>query len=191
MTSEDLQDLREMQADLIAAERSRWEPRCVAGAFHVRQTPEPFVLTMQAWIDLDAVESPFLLGAFPEAESALAQFEEAFLAFGHRATTPAKCDPDELILLGRNMIAAIARGFSMRLKLAPPDGFKPAKCGNGLGDWLPVLACLKTQLGFGLAEALALPVEQVFALIAAHRCNQGWTVAGETYAERDVPEDEG
>ena len=38
---------------------------------------------------------------------------------------------------------------------------------NGLGDWLPVLACLKSQLGFSLAEARTLPVAQAFALEGA------------------------
>ena len=169
MTSQDEQDLREMQAELVAAATSPWEPSCVAMAF--RTADSPFVLTMQAWIDLEAAQSPFLLGKLPEAEEALAHFELAFEVFGHMESTPEACTPEELILIGRKMQRAISRGFSTRVKLAPPEGSK--------------LAGLKSQLGFSLAEALALRVDQAFALIAAHRINEGWQVAGETYAQRE------
>jgi hypothetical protein len=187
MTAQDEQDLRELQAELLDVEVSPWEPRCVARAF--RSVVSPFVFTMQAWIDLDAAGSPFLLLQLPEAEDALAAFEVAFEAFGHVATTPEACDDDELVLLGNKMILTIARGFSMRLKLSPPEGFEAAEADNGLGDWLPILACLKGQLDFSLAEALALDVGQAFALVAAHRCNQGWSVSGENYTLRDVARD--
>lgn len=189
MTESDEQDLREMQAELVAADRSPWQPRCVARAF--RSQEAAFVFTVQAWIDLDAAASPFLLGQLPEAEVALAQFEVAFAAFGHVATTPEACEPEELILLGRKMLVEIGRGFAMRLQLAPPEGCKLAGgSDNGLGDWLPIVACLKSQLGFSLAEAISLTVGQAFALVAAHRANEGWGVAGETYAQRDIPEGE-
>ena len=189
MTATDEQDLREMQAELVAATRSPWQPRCVARAF--RTSEAAFVFTVQAWIDLDSCASPFLLGQLPEAEVALAQFEVAFEAFGHQGTTPEACEPEELILLGQKMLLEIGRGFAMRLQLAPPEGCKLAGgSDNGLGEWLPILACLKSQIGFSLAEALSLTVGQAFALIAAHRCNEGWGVAGETYAQRDVPEEE-
>ena len=189
MTEQDEQDLREMQAELVTSEQSPWEPRCVARAF--RTSEEAFVFTMQSWIDLDACASPFLLFQLPEAEDYLAQFEAGFAAFGHAATTPEACEAEEVVLLGRKMIAAIAQGFCMRAKLAPPDGWKlGGDSDNGIGNWLPILACLKSQLGFSLAEALALPVGQAFAFIAAFRCNSGWSVVGETYAQRDIPEEE-
>ena len=188
MTKTDEQDLREMQAELADAARSPWEPRCVAREF--RTNDDPFVFTMQAWIDLDAAASPFLQLILPEEQNYLAQFEVAFAVFGHVATTPEACDPDELVLLGNKIIDVIARGFSMRVKLAPPEGYKAARAADGLGDWLPIAACLKSQLGFTLAETLALPVGQAFGLIAGHRCNEGWSVVGETYAQRDLPEEE-
>ena len=174
-----------MQAELVAAERSIWEPRCVAQTFC--SSEEPFAFTMQAWINLDAVRSPFLLGELPEAEVALVQFKEAFAAFGHWGTTPEACEPEELVLIGRKIIGEIAQGFSMRVKLAPPEGCKLEEAANnGIGYWLPIVTCLKSQLGFSLAEALELPVGKAFALIAAHRCNGGWSVAGENYAQRDI-----
>ncbi len=184
MTAEDEQDLRDMQAELVATERSPWEPRCVARAFRTGESP--FVFTMQTWIDLDAATSPFLLGRLPDDKDYLAQFEVAFSAFGHVATTPEACDEEELVLLGNKMILTIARGFSMRLNLTPPEGFEAAGANNGIGEWLPILACLKGQLDFSLAEALSLDVGQAFGLLAGHRCNQGWSVSGENYSLRDV-----
>jgi hypothetical protein len=83
----------------------------------------------------------------------------------------------------------ITKAFAMRVDLAPPEGCKAA--GNessGMGGWVSLLACLKSQLGFSLSEALSLNVGKAFALIAAHRSNGGWSVAGETYAQRDIPE---
>lgn len=186
MTTEEEKDLRALQAELVAAEQSPWQPSCVARAFCRAAAGEVFVFRMQTWIDLEAVRSSFLLGEMPEAEEAIPAFEDAFAAFGYDETTPERCDPDELLLLGERMVQAICKGFAMRLRLAPPEGRVAAKGASGLGDWLPILACLKTQLGFPLDEALRLPVGQAFGLIAAHRCNEGWEVAGETYVERDV-----
>ena len=187
MTAQDEQDLKELQAELVQADQSPWEPRCVAAAFCT--TDARFVLTMQGWIDLEAAESPFLLGNLPPAEVALDHFRLAFAAFGHVRTTPEDCDPEELVAIGRMMLRAISAGFSMRAEIDPPEGCKKAAGDNGLGEWLPIVACLKSQLGFSLSEALALPVAQAFALVAGHRCNEGWSVSRETYAHRDIPEE--
>ncbi len=184
MTDQDKQDLQELQAELVAVETAPWQPRCVSEEFRI--AVDPFVFTMQTWIDLEAAHSPFLLGELPEAKDAVEEFETAFRAFGHEETTPEECDPEGLVLLGRRMLAVIASGFSMRLNLEPPDGFSKVTQDNGMGDWLPVLACLKSQLGFSLAEALRLRVGQAFALMSAHRCNEGWSVSGESYLLRDV-----
>jgi hypothetical protein len=189
MTEKDEQDLRELQGELIASDVSLWEPRCVAACFARKDTP--FDFTMQAWIDLDAVKSPFLLGKLPATALVLIQFREAFAAFGHFETTPEACGPDDLILLGNQIIDAISEAFQMRVKLAPPDGCRAAHVeSTGMGGWVSLFACLKSQLGFSLSEAMALNVGKAFALIAAHRCNDGWSVAGETYSQRDIPETE-
>lgn len=190
MEAGDEQDLRELQAELLAAGESPWEPRCVGRAFG--RAEGPFVLTMGAWIELDAARSPFLLLELPEAEGAVEAFEAAFRAFGHEGTTPWECDAEGLVLLGRKMIAAIREGFGMRLRLSPPEARRAdAGADNGLGAWLPIYGCLVGQLGVPPGEAMRMPVGQAFALIAAHRCNQGWTVRGETYAGRDAAADEG
>jgi len=187
MTESDENDLREMQAELAGAESSLWEPRCVARAF--RSDDDPFVFTMQTWIDLDAVQSPFLIYRQPEAEEAIEKFRDAFAAFGHRSTTPEACEPEELLALGEKMIRKIREGFSMRVRLAPPDGQREVVGGNGIGNWLAIMGCLKSQMGFSLAESLTLPVGQAYAFITAHRCNEGRTVTGETYELRDVEEE--
>ena len=183
-------ETREFQQELLAAERSEWQPRCVSRAFASSRDEDPFAFTMQAWIDLEAVQSPFLLGQFPNDESYLYQFADAFQAFGYKESTPDQCTEEQLVLLGHKMIRAIAQGFSMHLKLAAPEGFRAKRADDGMGSWLPVMACLKSQLNFSLAEARSLLVEQAFALMAGHRCNEGWRVDGETYAQRDVPEGE-
>lgn len=185
MNDDDLRDLREFQEELLKAESSQWQPECVSEAFF--SEPGPFVLTMQAWIDLERMKSPFLFAQLPDAEDALEKFEMAFRAFGYRETMPENCDAEELLLLGQMMISSICSAFAMARRLEPPEGSKLAAGENGLGNWLPLLACMKSQLGFTVDDALALPVAKAYALVVAHRCNEGWRVAGETYANRDVP----
>ncbi|GEM_PF-7055564 len=195
MTPAEEEGLQSLSKDLAGAEQSPWEPRCVARAFHRGLGEHAFVFTMQTWIDLDFAKSPFLQGELPTARNEspeelrrlLGEYETAFRAFEH-VSTPAICTADELIQFGRKMIGAIERGFAMKLKMEPPEGFEAAATTSrdGFGDFLPVLACLKSQLHFSLAEALALPVKQALALIAAHRRNQNWRPAGDTYASRDI-----
>jgi len=188
MTEQDKQDLRELQEELLAAEQSPWQPMCVARMF-ARDAGTPFVLTMQGWIDLEARRCPLLVGELPEAEEAIEEFEAAFAAFGHTATTPEACEPHELVMLGHMMMRAIRDAFAMQVRLSPPEGCQIAAKDNGMGQWLPVMACLGGQMGMSLAEARAMPAGEAFALIAAHRCNEGWSVAGEDYATREVGED--
>ncbi len=182
------QDLRDLQAELAAAEARPWQPGLVAQAFRSEAPEAPFVLTMQAWIDLSAAESPFLLGVLPEGDGELmGHFHRALAAFGCEAEALEACDGEDWALIGRKMIRAVAQGFSTQVKLAPPSE-RAARLDapqDGMGEWLPILACLVGQMGLRPADALALPVAQAFALIAAHRCNTGWRVAGATYREED------
>jgi hypothetical protein len=182
--------LRELQAQLAGTAQSPWQPRCVAEAFRSPAISHAFVFTMQAWIDLDAVQSPFLLEELPDPDlgegAIITAFEEAFAAFGHTGTTPAECAPFQLMLLGKSMIRVIRQGFAMRLRMNPPKGFESAGADDGFGDWLPVMACLKAQLYFGWDEALALQVERALAVVNAHRRNEGWTPAETPYALRNA-----
>ncbi len=187
MTEQEAAALRAWGEELAGAAESIWQPGCVCRAF--MRTDAAFIFRMQTWIDLEAVESPFLLERMPEAEEAIWHFEVAFRAFGYDGTTPEACDPEELLALGDRMLEVIREGFAMRLRLAPAEGKASARGGDGMGNWLPILAALKSQLQFALGEALRLPVGQAFALLAAHRCNEGWRVVGDTYASRDVPDE--
>lgn len=186
MTAEDKQDLQDLQAELLGLDSSPWEPDCVCRAFATSEAL--FVLTMQGWIDLETAHSPFLLGTLPEADddARLAHFVLAFEAFGHYRTTPQNCDDAELELVGLAFLRVVREAFAMRVQLAPPEKALQSTPDNGMGEWLPIIACLKSQLGFSMDEALAMPVGQAFALIAGHRVNQGWNVAGETYRLRSV-----
>ena len=182
--------LRELQARLAGVSASPWQPRCVAAAFRTPDIEHPFVFTMQTWIDLDAVESPFLLGRLPspdlEWEGIEAAYRDALAAFGREATSLEECDADAFIHIGRSLIRAINRGFAMRLRMNPPKGFESAGGDDGFGDWLPVMACLKAQLYFGWDEALVMPVKQAFGVINAHRRNEGWMPAETPYGLRNA-----
>lgn len=174
------QQLRAISEALAGAEQSPWEPRCVSKAFASR--PGGLVLTMQGWIDLDAVCSPFLEGRLPDGDDAVAQLSAAVDAFG---LGPLEVKPDDAIELAEAMRKAVTEAFSMQLKMQPPGDTSP-KAPGGFGSWLPIFACLVAQIGMSRLDALATPVCQAFALIATHRHNQGWLVSDATYAQRDA-----
>ena len=187
MTPEEEQGLRELQAELVGLSKSPWQPRCVAGAFHSGRADDPFIFTMQAWIDLDHAQSPFLELKIPEPEAMLPALANAFRAFGQGQASTADLTPVDAMILGDKIIDSIAQGFSMIIPMQYPNHTNAAAENDGFGGWLPILAALKSQLGFALAEALLLPVGQAYGLIAAHRRNEGWKPSGETYSTRDVP----
>jgi hypothetical protein len=191
----DLQGLRELQAQLAGVSASPWQPRCIADAFRTPEEEQRFVFTMQTWIDLDAARSPFLLGSLPspdlEWEEVMEEYRNAFAAFGCTEERLEKCEPEDLILIGQSMIRTIDRGFALRLRMNPPKGFESTAGDDGFGDWLPAMACLKSQMHFLWSEALAMSVEQALAVINAHRRNEGWTPAETPYALRGEAEIEG
>ncbi len=169
-----------MGAELAGAEQSRWEPRCVCRAFG--RAPGRLVLTMQGWIDLHAVCSPLLEGQLPDGDDLEHQLSAAVDAFD---LGPLEVTPEEAYELGMAMLNAVNAAFETQLKMRPP-GESQAQAPGGFGNFLPILACLIAQLGMSRADALATPVAQAFALIAAHRRNQGWLVTDASYAQRDV-----
>ena len=141
---------------------------------------------MQAWIELDAERSPLLIGELPETEQQLAA---ALAAFGHAG--PVELTPEEAAGLALAMREAVNAGFSTMLKMRNPQSPQGATDGSdGFGHWLPLFACLVVQCSLSADEARALPVAQVFALIAAMRYNESWECASEPYAVRDVTEKE-
>ena len=180
MTEAEEQELREECNALAQAEQSPWEPRCVARAF-MSPAPGALVLTMQRWIDLEAVKSPLLLGRLPDGDDLVAQMSAAVHAFdlGAMEVTPA-----ELLELAEAMLDAVREAFAMNIKMRAP-GASGLGAASGFGLALPILACLLSELHLSRLDALATPVCQAFGLIAGHRSNQGWTALDATYAQRD------
>lgn len=179
MTEAETQQLHELSAELSAAELSPWQPRTISRAFTRRGLGE-VRFTMQVWIDLDAAQSPLLLGDLPEN---LAQTTDAFDAFELDLG-----EPEEAVLICEAMQRAIADAFAAALPMRPEKS--AADEDDGFGDWAPMLATVIAQLGLSRSEALATDVAQAFILIAAHRRNQGWSVAGVPYRLRDLGEGE-
>ena len=70
-------------------------------------------------------------------------------------------------------------------------GAAAAPADDGFGAWAPIWACLVTQCGLDPERALAMRVDRAQVLIATHRRNQGWQVAGTPYALRDLEQEAG
>lgn len=183
MTEAEEQELRALGDELADARRSPWEPRCVARAF---ATPleDDCILTMQGWIDLEAIRSPILNGE-PFADPM--QITHAGLAFG--LCIDERLTEEEALVLIENMREAINEAFAMSLPMKPrnPDGTADR---DGFGNWLPTFAFLVSECGMAPRIALAMPVRQVLPLLSATRRNQGWVEAGEPYAMRNQREEE-
>jgi hypothetical protein len=181
MTEAEEQQLRELGNDLASALQSPWEPRCVARAFATPRASTP-VLTMQGWIDLDAMRSVLLVDEIPET---LEEVETAAAVFALSVEGLTAADAVDVATAMRQ---GVRDAFAMALRMRPESGASDG-ARDGLGTWLPIFSCLVTQCGVPPSEALALPVGQAYALIAGHRRNQGWIITGTPYALRDVPEE--
>ena len=177
LTVEEEAGLRELGEELQAARSSHWQPAAVAKAFGERGKRR---LTMQGWIELDWVRSPLLEGKYP---GTMGEIEEVFRAFGERREGLA---PEETVERIGKMKEAIEEGFAALMTMAPPDGEGGEGRDAGMGNWLPMVACLVGEMGIGPAAALALPVGQALALIAALRANQGWMPRRDTYRDREA-----
>lgn len=186
LSPEDEAALHELNEDLAGLKQSEWQPRIAARAFTSRHG-HAFTLTMQGWINLDFVKSPLLLGKMPEE---IAELEEALAAFGHEECKAEGLEPEEAAVLARRMRAAVGRAFATALRMRHPDA--GSRNGNdGFGEWLPVFAFLIHPTGMSRTEALACPVEQAFAIIAALRHNEGWMCEGENYSHLETEEQHG
>jgi hypothetical protein len=160
-----------------AGQFSVWEPEVIAHAF--ARTQHQFVLTMQGWIDLSAVKSPILIEEHCET---VEEINAALAAFGWpvRATS---MEPEEELACEELMIAAVRRGFAAALPMSEP-GATGSPGERKFGTWITVLAALVKRLGMGLAEAMQMPVEQAYMLVAAERWNEGWETSGVPYSLR-------
>lgn len=177
LSDEESARLAQLGSHLAGVDAGPWQPRCVARAFASRTGP---VFTMQAWIDLDAARSPILQGLMPSNDD---EIRAALVAFGWRGDDPLASTPDAMTAACAEMAQAVHEAFALALPMdregsqsLPADGF---------GDWLPLLARLVETFG-SLERALACPVDQAFALRAAHLHNEGWRCAGEPYSARDT-----
>jgi hypothetical protein len=180
-TPEEQAELLSLGADVSGAMRSPWEPSCVAACFGTPRTKLRF--TMQVWIDLDRARSPLLQG---EELKGLEQFNAALDAFGFAPMAEAT---EEALILADGMLATIDAAFAMNVLMRNPRS-DATEAAEGFGTWLPLLACLVVECSMAPAVALTLDVGQAFALLAAHRRNEGWEVKGVSYAMRDIKEPE-
>ncbi len=188
-TDAELEELRALSGQIAGAESSPWQPRCVAkcfgSAFGVPASAGFRVrFTMQRWIDLEDLRSVLLTGGLPETIEELEAACDIFeLLIG-------ELTPQEALDVATGLRRAIEEAFAMAVKVSDPDAAPDlTRDENGFGDWLSLYACLVGQLGVAPSEAKAMDVGEAFALIAAHRGNRGWRVAGMTYKQRDAVPD--
>lgn len=180
MTGAEAQDLRALGHELAGARQSPWEPPCIADAFSLPREGQ-LTLTMQAWIELAKIRCPLLAGLEFATDAEVVAAGAVFRRDLSRA------DAETLGQIAYAIHRAVQHAFSLQLAMQPPEGMEQADDGGGgFGAWLPIWAFLVAQCKLSLADAAAMPVAQVLALIAAHRANQGWTVSGTPYAFREV-----
>lgn len=176
LTTEQEAELRALSAELAARQTSPWQPACIAAAF---ATPRPgeLVLTMQQWIDLEAIRSPLLVGELPQ----IVDLEQATVIFGLDLSV---LTAEEMLHVAEGMLDAVQDAFAMGCSMRPPEGGEGSD--QGFGSWLPIMAFLVVQGGLSFFEAAALPVRKALPLIAAHRKNEGWQVSDTPYALRHL-----
>jgi len=182
MTETEERDLRAMGADLSGAMHSRWEPRCVARAF-ITPPRGTLTLTMQHWIELDAIRSPLLDLELPKDA---AQLEAAARVF---ALSVRELPVESAVEVAQQMRQAVAAAFDMAIPMRPPHtpgAGLDDRLAEGFGGWLPMFSFLVAECHMPVILARMLSVGQAFALLAATRRNQGWICTGTTYAMRDA-----
>jgi hypothetical protein len=181
MTETEEQQLRELGDDLAKANADTSEPRSIVRAFATSQKNH-IALTMQNWIDLEAIRSPLLRLQLPE------HLEELELAANVFRMSVRTLTVEAAISVARSIRRAVAEAFSLALPMRRANGAAggSASGGDGFGAWLPLFAFLISECGLDPATAHALRVDQAFALLAACRRNQGWQCTGANYAERET-----
>jgi hypothetical protein len=180
MTETEEQQVRELADDLANATQGAGEPRCIVAAF-ATMPENRVVLTMQNWIDLEAIRSPLLQLRLPE------HLEELEMAANVFRMTVRNLSADNAIRVACVIRQAADEAFSLAMPMRPSSSHidNGSDTSDGFGTWLPLFAFLVAECGLTPAAAGALPVSHAFALLAAHRRNQGWECAGASYAQRD------
>jgi hypothetical protein len=174
-----LEELCELSNASAEALQSPWEPLVVALAFSTPGRHERH-LTMQQWIDLHAIRSPYLHGERPDERGFFAAAEILQLNVGSGTSAEDRAHLQNVIL------GACTRAFytvqKMRAEKAQAGSYEE----DGFGTWLPLYACLVAELGLTPETALALRVDRAFALIAGLRHNQGQRAVGVPYGLREL-----
>jgi len=192
LSPEDEALLRGIQGELCGAQRSPWQPRAISHAFARREhmaEARPR-LTMQGWIDLEAEESPYLIGAIPTLEDLLIALRALGWSGELAELMDARATDDRVLELNQWVRMAMEESRSTLIRMEPADGGRMGR-DDGFGDWGPIMACLLNELNFELEGALGVERSKALALVACRRRNQGWHVSGEDYRTREMRRAEG
>lgn len=196
-------ELEAMSAALAAAASSPWSPDCVAEAFLGSSlvigpwSLGPF--TLGGWLRLERDRSPFVTGIWPDdsAEVRVAALAGALgvlvedSGFGKRDSSGIMeiLSPEEALQAESMVYQRINEAFRTALPMHNPDASKPKDLGDdGMGWWLKVFTKLVGELHLRPAEALALPMAQAFALVAAQSALDGCVPKGMNWREREALE---
>ena len=84
-----------------------------------------------------------------------------------------------------------AARFATGVKMLPPPSLGSGQeiQEDGFGDWLPLYTALVTELGLSPGAALDLAVAQGLGMLATKRHNEGYSVAGQNYRVRELPDE--
>ena len=176
--AEDIADLQTLGSEVAGALQSAREPGCVVRAF-ASPLPGTIVVTMQRWMDLEAVGSPIVAGCALETDDDLHKTAAIF------ELNLTELDAEAVARCAIAMERAGLEMYALTLKMRQP-GATGGALDDGCGTWLPLMAFLLAECHVGYAEAQQMPVTRAFGLMAAVRRNQGWDVVGEPYAMREV-----
>lgn len=195
MTPAEEQQLHALGNALADAEQSAWQPACVreallacgltVGPWHV---PD---LTLRRWLQLEAVRSPLLGGAWSKcADLRLMEICRALRILLEREVAihelMASVAPEELGKFIDSLTELVSRAFATVLPMHPPgDSVTPPAHPPGFG-WVLALYCELRARGCSRDDALDTPVAEAFALQAMSRWQQGWQITNLGYAQREV-----
>ena len=159
-----------------------WQPRVIAEAFGTQAPGTLPAITMQGWIDLDRVRSPFIAGTeLTDADREIAEALRALRPERLEAWLGLIEDARAAVEVELEIRAIMAEAFSTALEMEPEEGGM-TRAADGMGWWIVVYAALVSRMPS--QEALALPVKQANAILAGWRRNEGWMVKGVRYCDR-------
>jgi len=189
MTAQEKQ-LRALSDKLTAAQSQPWQPSVVlrtmeARGYQVEDWPIP-AITMQTWLALERIKSPFISGEF--AHDRAAYVAEVLMAL----RVLSGCNIDATVFFDTCAAAiddvaaiiktAVADANATMLDMRPPLE-KGTPYRDGFGWWAPLYGYLRRSMT--RAEALATPLAEAWMLWAVYLRDHGYREVGTTYAQRD------